>query len=82
MVAKSEFLAMGANAEGTNGIRLDQDLINGESYSALGFDNEPLPGQNRNKFDIGVVEAYRLIREVDGSAVGEEEKVWDLNGLK
>ncbi len=81
MVAKSDFLAMGANAEGTNGIRLDQDLINGESYSALGFDNEPLPGNDHSKFDIGVVEAYRLIREVDGKVIGEEEKVWDLNGL-
>lgn len=81
MVAKSDFLAMGANVAGGNAIRLDQDFINGESYSALGFDNEPLPGKNRNKFDIGVVEAYRLIREVDGSAIGEEEKVWDLNGL-
>ena len=81
MVAKPGFLAMGANAEGTNGIRLDEYFTDGESYSALGFDNEPLPGRNRSKFDIGVVEAYRLIREVDGGAVGVEEKVWDLNGL-
>lgn len=81
MVAKSDFLAMGANAAGTNGIRLDQDFIHGESHSALGFDNEPLPGEGQNKFDIGVVEAYRLIREVDGNAVGKEEKVWDLTGL-
>ena len=81
MVAKSDFLAMGANAGGTNGIRLDQDFLIGESYSALGFDNEPLPGHDRNKFEIGAVEAYRLIREVDGNAIGEEEKVWDLNGL-
>jgi hypothetical protein len=67
MVSKSEFLAMGANSAGANGIRLDQDFKIGESYPALGFNNEPLPGHNQNKFDIGVVEAYRLIREVDGN---------------
>lgn len=81
MVARSDFIAMGANKDGTNGLRLDQDLINGESQPALGFDNEPLPGNNHTTFDVGIVEVYRLIREVDGKSIGHDEKVWDLEGL-
>ena len=81
MVARSDFIAMGANKDGANGLRLDQDLICGESQSALGFDNEPLSGNDHTTFDVGIVEVYRLIREVDGKSIGHEEKVWDLEGL-
>merc|ERR1712194_735398 len=80
MVSKAEFLAMGANNEGLNGLRLDQDLIKGESHTALGFHNEPLPG--RTNFEIGVLEVYQLVREVDGKAVGHNDNlVWDMEGL-
>lgn len=82
MVARSDFIAMGANNDGANGLRLDQDLVKGESHSALGFDNEPLPGNNRTAFDVGFMEVYRLIREVDGKSIGHDDNlVWDLNGL-
>lgn len=82
MVARSDFIAMGANTDGTNGLRLDQDLIHGESYPALGFGNEPLVGGKYKSFDIGTVEVYRLMREVDGKAIdGEDKLVWDLEGL-
>ena len=83
MVAKSEFMAMGANSDGTNGLWLHKDLIKAESYPALGFDNEPLPGNNHNMFEIGVLEVYRLIRTIDGKSIGNDEHlVWDLQGLK
>lgn len=81
MAATNDFIAMGANSDGTNGLRLDDDLIKGESYPALGFDNEPLPGGNHKTFDVGVLEVYQLIREVDGKAVGKDAPVWDLTGL-
>eukprot|EP00578_Thalassiosira_sp_NH16_P027551 CAMPEP_0181097324 /NCGR_PEP_ID=MMETSP1071-20121207/11505_1 /TAXON_ID=35127 /ORGANISM="Thalassiosira sp., Strain NH16" /LENGTH=584 /DNA_ID=CAMNT_0023179791 /DNA_START=17 /DNA_END=1771 /DNA_ORIENTATION=+ len=82
MVARNDFIAMGANTDGTNGLRLDQELVKGESYPALGFDNEPLPGRNCNTFDVGVLEVYHLIREVDGKVIGHNKNpVWDLEGL-
>eukprot|EP00579_Thalassiosira_antarctica_P007045 CAMPEP_0201884890 /NCGR_PEP_ID=MMETSP0902-20130614/17606_1 /ASSEMBLY_ACC=CAM_ASM_000551 /TAXON_ID=420261 /ORGANISM="Thalassiosira antarctica, Strain CCMP982" /LENGTH=581 /DNA_ID=CAMNT_0048413905 /DNA_START=117 /DNA_END=1859 /DNA_ORIENTATION=- len=77
MVARRNFIAMGANKDGTNGLRLDQDLVEGESHPALGFENEPLPGGNHKVFDVGVLEVYRLIREVDGKAIGDDDNlVW------
>ena len=63
MIARSDFIAMGANREGTNGLRLDSDLSKGESHSAAGFDNEPLPGQHHKTFDVGIVEVYQLVRD-------------------
>ena len=80
MVARADFMAMGASNEGTHGLRLDRDLIKGESHRALGFNNEPLPG--RAAFDIGVLEVYRLIREVGGKAIGHDQNlVWNTEGL-
>ena len=82
MVARNEFIAMGANAEGTNGLRLDNDLNSGESYPTLGFENESLLGAGRERFEVGVMEVYRLMREVDGKAVdGDDESIWDLEGI-
>ncbi|KAL9188269.1 hypothetical protein ACHAXT_006647 [Thalassiosira profunda] len=82
MVARSDVIAMGANSDGTNGLRLDRDLIRGESHPALGFDNEPLPGGGKTSFDVGVVEVYQLIREIDGKVVGNDESlVWNTEGL-
>jgi hypothetical protein len=63
MIARSDFIAMGANREGTNGLRLFSDLSKGESHSAAGFDNEPLAGQHHKTFDVGIVEVYQLVRD-------------------
>jgi hypothetical protein len=65
MVSRSDFIAMGANNDATNGIRLDKDLVKGESHPALGFNNEPLPGDNQRTFEVGHLEVYRLIRDVE-----------------
>ena len=82
MVARNDFIAMGANDEGTNAIRLDSDLNSGETYSTSAFQNEPLLGIGRERFDIGVMEVYRLMREVDGKAIdGEDDAIWNLEGL-
>ncbi|KAL7542273.1 hypothetical protein ACHAWF_007133 [Thalassiosira exigua] len=80
MVARSGLIAMGANSDGTNGLRLDKELIKGESHTALGFNNEPLLGGNRKAFEIGVLEVYQLVREIDGQVVGHDKNlVWGLN---
>jgi hypothetical protein len=82
MVARSDYIAMGANVDGTNGLRLDNDLASGESYPALGFDNKPLAGIGRERFEVGVVEVYRLMREVDGKSIdGNDALIWDLEGV-
>ena len=81
MVAKNEYMAMGANTDGTNGLRLGQELITGESHRALGFENEPLPGIGRPSFDIGVLEVYRLVREIDGKSGDDGQPIWDLSGM-
>jgi hypothetical protein len=82
MVARNDFIAMGANLEGTNGLRLDNDLNSGESYPTLGFGNQSLLGPGRDRFEITSMEVYRLMREVDGKAVdGDDEIIWDMEGL-
>ena len=82
MVARNDFIAMGANVDGGNGLRLDNDLNSGESYPTLGFENESLLGPGRERFEIASMEVYRLMREVDGKAVdGDDEMLWDLEGL-
>ena len=82
MVARNDFIAMGASVEGNNGLRLDNYLNSGESYAALGFENEPLLGVGRERFEVGVIEVYRLMREVDGKSVdGDDELIWNLEGL-
>merc|ERR1711862_462897 len=53
MMAKARYIAMGASTDGTNGVRLDEDLVTGESHRALGFDNEPLPGFVQASFHVG-----------------------------
>jgi hypothetical protein len=73
MIARSDYIAMGSNREGTNGLRLDRDLIKGESYSAAGFDNDLLPGQLQKTFEIGFVEVYQLIRDFGGEEIGRDD---------
>eukprot|EP00804_Cyclotella_cryptica_P000054 CCRYP_013728-RA/>CCRYP_013728-RA protein AED:0.03 eAED:0.03 QI:680/1/1/1/1/1/4/701/584 len=82
MVARHDFIAMGANSGGTNGLRLDNDLASGESYPTVGFENEPLTKAGHERFEVGVVEVYRMMREVDGKAVdGNDDLIWDLEGI-
>ena len=68
MIARSDYIAMGSNREGTNGLRLDRDLIKGESYSA-----DLLPGQLQKTFEIGFVEVYQLIRDFGGEEIGRDD---------
>ncbi len=65
-VGTRNYISMGGNPNGTSGLRLNEDLTKGESSPASGFDNIPLAG---DFFEVGLVEVYQMVREMDGRAV-------------
>lgn len=76
-ISTEKFVSMGANAEGGSGLRLNEDLTRGSSDKARGFNNEPLVGKDQTVFDVGVVEVYQLVREIDNRPIDVEEKdIW------
>ncbi len=54
------------------GLQLNHDMTKGESHRAVGFNNEPLcfrsngATENSVHFEVGLVEVYQLVREIDG----------------
>ena len=78
MISRDHFISMGGNPNGGSGLRLNDDLTVGNSSFATGFNNEPLPGNGLSTFDVGLVEVYRFIREVDGKAVDGGD-VWNFD---
>jgi TLD/Rab-GTPase-TBC domain len=69
MVGTRTYISMGGNQDGSAGLRLNEDLTIGESSTAAGFENEPLHGVgsgNGGIFDVGLVEVYGLVRQIDG----------------
>ena len=76
MISRKNFISMGSNSDGSSGLRLDDDLSKGSSSKARGFNNEPLAGPDLPEFEIGLVEVYHLLRELDGKAIGGEEDIW------
>jgi len=76
MVSNDNFISMGSNSDGTCGLRLNEDLSKGTSAKARGFNNEPLAGDEYPEFDVGLVETYQLIREIDGRAIDRDEEIW------
>jgi TBC1 domain family member 24 len=71
MVGTKDYISMGGNPDGTCGLRINEDLTKGESSTADGFNNEPLQGadQSSSLFEIGLVEVYGLVRQIDGRPV-------------
>ena len=70
MVGTRQYISMGGNPDGSCGLRLNEDLTRGESSIAVGFDNEPLHGTGRGSlFEIGLVEVYGFVRQMDGQAI-------------
>lgn len=66
-------LSLGIGTSGMGaGMQLNYDLTIGESHRAVGFDNEPLVGdcthgaKSEGVFEVGLVEVYQLVREIDG----------------
>ena len=68
-VSTRDFLSLGGNEEGGAGLRLNEDLTKGESSCADGFDNEPLLPDAGGMFEVGLVEVYQLVRQMDGVPV-------------
>lgn len=66
MVGKHNAISIGANKTAGSALRLNEDLTRGESSVALGYQNEPLAGGGVIDFEVGKVEVYRFIRNVDG----------------
>jgi hypothetical protein len=66
MVGKHNFISIGANKTAGSALRLNEDLTRGESSTAFGYQNEPLAGGNTTDFEVGTVEVYRFIRNIDG----------------
>jgi TLD/Rab-GTPase-TBC domain len=68
-ISTNNFLSMGGNENGGAGLRLNEDLTKAESSSADGFDNEPLLPGVGGMFEVGLVEIYQLVRQMDGVPV-------------
>ena len=68
-ISTNDFLSMGGNEHGGAGLRLNEDLTKAESSSAAGFDNEPLLPGAGGMFEVGLVEIYQLVRQMDGVPV-------------
>lgn len=70
MVSTNTFISMGGNNDGSCGLRINEDLTKGESSTACGYNNEPLHGINNSSvFDIGLLEVYGFVRQIDGRAL-------------
>lgn len=78
MVSGEDFLSMGVGSDGASGLRLNEDLTRGSASPAMGFGNASLlggrggDGSRDDVFDVGLVEVYRLVREVDGKPVDQD----------
>eukprot|EP00588_Corethron_pennatum_P025432 CAMPEP_0194321438 /NCGR_PEP_ID=MMETSP0171-20130528/17654_1 /TAXON_ID=218684 /ORGANISM="Corethron pennatum, Strain L29A3" /LENGTH=527 /DNA_ID=CAMNT_0039079339 /DNA_START=371 /DNA_END=1954 /DNA_ORIENTATION=- len=82
MMSNHSFLSMGGNKDGTCGIRLNEDLSKGSSAATVTFKNAPLVGEDFQDFEVGLIEVYRFIRNIDGSPVdGNDHNVWDAVAL-
>lgn len=73
MVGTRTYISMGGNKDGSAGLRLNEDLTRGESSKAAGYDNDALHEVNNNGgsvgssvFEVGLVEVYGLVRQIDG----------------
>lgn len=63
-VGTKDYISMGGNSKGDAGLRLNEDLTRAESSKAAGFDNLPLASDEI--FEVGVVEVYQMVRQMDG----------------
>mmetsp|Transcript_37475 Transcript_37475/g.43624 ORF Transcript_37475/g.43624 Transcript_37475/m.43624 type:complete len:639 (-) Transcript_37475:80-1996(-) len=81
MTGKRTYISMGGNADGSSGLLINEDLSKGRSAPALGFNNEPLAGDDLPEFDILLVEVYRFVREIDGKGIDGDDAacVWNYD---
>ena len=76
MISGSDFISMGVGEDGSSGLRLNEDLTRGSTSNSLGSGKKELVGQGVQVFDVGLVEVYRFVREVDGRPVDGDVDPW------
>lgn len=76
MISGSDFISMGVGDDGSSGLRLNEDLTRGSTSNCIGFGGRELIGKGVQVFDVGLVEVYRFIRDVDGKPVDGDIDPW------
>ena len=76
MISGSDFISMGVGEDGSSGLRLNEDLTRGSTSNSLGSGKKELVGEGVQVFDVGLVEVYRFVREVDGKPVDGDVDPW------
>lgn len=76
MISSDNFISMGVGEDGASGLRLNDDLTRGSTSKSIGFDNVELVGPGIQVFDVGLVEVYRFIRDVDNKPVDGDLDPW------
>jgi hypothetical protein len=76
MISSDTFISMGVGEDGASGLRLNEDLTRGSTSKSIGFDNDELVGPGIEVFDVGLVEVYRFIRDVDNKPVDGDIDPW------
>ncbi|KAL9188449.1 hypothetical protein ACHAXT_006827 [Thalassiosira profunda] len=75
MISGNSFISMGVGEGGASGLRMNEDLTRGSTSKSIGFGGDELIAPGVEAFEIGLVEVYRFIREVDGRPVDKVD-VW------
>ena len=69
MISSRTFISLGVGEGGVSGLRLNEDLTRGSTSKSIGVESAVLVADGVEVFDIGLVEVYRFIREVDNKPV-------------
>jgi hypothetical protein len=76
MISSDNFISMGVGKDGGSALRLNEDLTRGSTSKSMAFDNDELVGPGIEVFDVGLVEVYRFIRDVDNKPVDGDVDPW------
>jgi len=76
MISSDSFISLGIGEDGASGLRLNDDLTRGSTSKCIGFGNQELIGQGVQVFEVGLVEVYRFLREVDNKPVDGDIDHW------
>eukprot|EP00804_Cyclotella_cryptica_P013865 CCRYP_002398-RA/>CCRYP_002398-RA protein AED:0.17 eAED:0.17 QI:0/-1/0/1/-1/1/1/0/150 len=76
MISGDNFISMGVVEDGSSGLRLNDDLTRGSTSNSIGFESKELVGKGIQVFEVGLVEVYRFVREVDNKPVDGDIDPW------
>mmetsp|Transcript_29977 Transcript_29977/g.71305 ORF Transcript_29977/g.71305 Transcript_29977/m.71305 type:complete len:624 (-) Transcript_29977:61-1932(-) len=75
MISSLNFISMGVGEDGSSALRLNEDLTRGSTSRCINFGHADLIGDSSEVFEVGLVETYRFVRDVDGEPVDKTD-VW------